>query len=1092
MQFHHTLGLRFGALVIGLGALLGVSACNDTSLVQGSQLPVNSVQDLPGGSGRKFIVDSSSNGQATTLRLLRTEWGRLVDLYVFEGDPATTPRTLWFRDFLIDPNIQSDTDYLVERLPASGRETLTIRHGRTTGAELANFQRSFDALDDGLQFFVVKSLNPNELPPFTAVARNAAVRLVFDDLLDPATINPATVGLRTGYPPTLAQGARVFADSNYGDLRAGVFRSTRVVLDLTVSQEEAPNLGLPVNSLGLPDAVTTNQGNALLRLPTRVFPGVVAQTLTNLSGTRLGFTGNGATDSTAPGLDVVRVFRSGGRTTVTGDPNNGFLPDTNQPRVVSQLAVSLQNVLTIAADRYIADVVFPSAACALTPRVGDIVALPTGVFLQVAVDGTSASGNTATNVNLQLVDTVGGTAVPEGAIAQYRQPWNGGGIGQTSPPECWVLVQPTPASPPFTGIATNSTFTVQFTEPINPSTMSGFDNFQVLYPTSPDGEIQSRVAGAVSFSSDLTRFTFQPRIPLRHVAAQSELYRINLRNGADGVRDLAGNQLGVTLPTTTDFSVLPASAGVDSGSITLRFSSTDEDAGPGGTPAAPEFRGQITYDLLNGRIRPRSVQRISGVFESQSASARLMPGPDVNTVPPVTQVNGTILGVAMNPLTRLGARTMTLWRHFDLGFSIGTNVSPPPNPPFDYRSFNEATFNLDVEGLWWSPSASGVLVDNFPEFEMRLSHSLFLPDETLLGAPPVLQHPGSSVSATFASNLLDPVNDPQQVVHPRGNGYTINPVEQIQSANGTVLAPWPLNRGIPQSDYRYFTWRDTSVTSVGQPDNGPGTGQGVLTGNEAASFFTGFSLATPDPIQSIYPLGAVPTIGLPLLMDIRCYPNTTSSQSNLPNGRCAVVPPVNMYPQGAFVLEAPPFFTAYSGGAVTTTGILQPIDPDTEIIARGTNPPGGANCQPRNQVMLYGQGDFVVRVNRAHSRWFRCSSVNGGSFSFAEPILEPAPSELPAGTQVLLHYRGATGVAPFTDSTSVAANASNLDPYGERSPLNATPPFTVTFTNGDPSWKSNITEIDGSFFFQARITMISNVESGATPDVSGLGFSFFR
>jgi hypothetical protein len=74
----------------------------------------------------------------------------------------------------------------------------------------------------------------------------------------------------------------------------------------------------------------------------------------------------------------------------------------------------------------------------------------------------------------------------------------------------------------------------------------------------------------------------------------------------------------------------------------------------------------------------------------------------------------------------------------------------------------------------------------------------------------------------------------------------------------------------------------------------------------------------------------------------------------------------------------------------------------------------------------------------------------------------------------------------------VPANAESFDPYGNRSPLNATPAFVVTFTNADPSWKSNITEIDGSFFFQTRITMISNVESGATPEVSGLGFSFFR
>jgi len=34
--------------------------------------------------------------------------------------------------------------------------------------------------------------------------------------------------------------------------------------------------------------------------------------------------------------------------------------------------------------------------------------------------------------------------------------------------------------------------------------------------------------------------------------------------------------------------------------------------------------------------------------------------------------------------------------------------------------------------------------------------------------------------------------------------------------------------------------------------------------------------------------------------------------------------------------------------------------------------------------------------------------------------------------------------------------------------------------------------INDSQFFQARITMVSNPVSGATPELSSLGFAFFR
>jgi hypothetical protein len=1084
MQFFMHSRHRSAALLLALGAAFGAGACDSSSTSQGSQLPVGSIQDQPGNTGLKFIVDANLGGATPNLRLLRTEWGRLVD--VFDYDPLTQESTRLFSDFLVGPDIQTDgLNYVLERLPATGRELLTITHPFGS----PEFQSAFDALDDSMQFFLVKGLSPNELPPFTAVPRNAAVRLVFNDLLDPTTVNSASVGLQVGYPPVTLQGARLFVDPNYGDLNGSAYRSTRVIVDLTVSQDEAAALGLTVNSLGLPEALTPNQGNAVLRIPTRPVPGQISEVLSNLSGTTLAFAGNGATDATAPSLDVVRVFRSGGRTSVTQDLFDGFLPDTTQPAITSSQQVTLRNVQLLSPDSYLLDVEFQSATCAMLPRAGDLIALSNGVYLRLVLDGLPPSGNTATSLICDLVDRVfPGATVTEGAAAQYRQPWTASS-DQTTRPACWVTVLPTPATLPATGLSTDSTFTVQFSEPINPSSVNSFDSLQVLYgfqvdPPAATPVIQSRVVGLVSASADLTRFTFQPRLPLRHATGQSEIYRVRVGNGADGVLDLAGNELPSTLVdglgALPAFTLSSAQAPVESRSVTLRFASTDEDALPNDPPGAPEFRGQLIYDLLNARIRPRSVARISSVFEPQATSAVLMPGPDVADRPPLLQPNGSIIGISMNPLTRLGARTMTVWRYFDMGMNVATGWGGPVGTP---AVFDDATFNLDVEGLWWSPTNAGVLIDNYPQFEMRLSHSKFLPDELFDPMNQVAVHPNSGLSDTFSNNLLDPLNDPQAIVHPRGDGYTINPIDSIQSLNGTVLAPWPLNRGLAVEDYRLFTWRDTSVLSRGQPV-GIGAGEGVELGNEKL-FVTGGG--------TVYALGNVPTIGLPLLMDIRCFPSTTSTQSNRPNGRLAMGPLADLYPQ-AFSLESGPWFTVYSGGAVTLGGVLEPVDPDVEIIAQGTNPPGGLNSLPHNQIVHYGQGDFVVRVNRAHSRWFQCATLAGASFRFAEPIVEPSLSEQPEGTQVLLHFRGATGlqntaVPPQTPWFS----ADNIDPYGDSNPLVvADSTFTVNFLNNDATWKAQMSDIDGSFFFQTRITMISNLESATTPSVSALGFAFFR
>ena len=76
-----------------------------------------------------------------------------------------------------------------------------------------------------------------------------------------------------------------------------------------------------------------------------------------------------------------------------------------------------------------------------------------------------------------------------------------------------------------------------------------------------------------------------------------------------------------------------------------------------------------------------------------------------------------------------------------------------------------------------------------------------------------------------------------------------------------------------------------------------------------------------------------------------------------------------------------------------------------------------------------------------------------------------------------------TGTRPWED-------AGQLDAYGNPRPGGTA--FTVTFTGGSNTWKDTMAAINGSQFFQARITMVSNPVSGATPELSSLGFSFSR
>ena len=229
----------------------------------------------------------------------------------------------------------------------------------------------------------------------------------------------------------------------------------------------------------------------------------------------------------------------------------------------------------------------------------------------------------------------------------------------------------------------------------------------------------------------------------------------------------------------------------------------------------------------------------------------------------------------------------------------------------------------------------------------------------------------------------------------------------------------------------------------------------------------------------------MPTVGLPLLMEFRCYPD---AQAFGLNGF-----KVNI----ALNSSARPAFRAYSTGGVLANGSLFKIDPDNEPNARGGivngNPTGfGSEIDP---VFYLGQADFVVRVNRIHTIWLDTVQFTA---QFQAPVVEPQAALQPAGTQVLVALRGATNVtngAIPPGGVAPRGNAAAYDPYGDpRAAVVVPNNFTVTYPLGpnnipDNTWKSDPSLLNNLRFVQARITLISNPSTMLSPELTAMGFS---
>jgi len=432
------------------------------------------------------------------------------------------------------------------------------------------------------------------------------------------------------------------------------------------------------------------------------------------------------------------------------------------------------------------------------------------------------------------------------------------------------------------------------------------------------------------------------------------------------------------------------------------------------------------------------------------------------------------------PFSPLGSKLQTLWRYCDFGWQV----------------LDESKYDLDVVGLSWAPFGGRVIDDFFERFEIRLGHSRYLPDEALdVGARPAHEHSGlNNRQPTFASNVLQDERSPQKVVHPRELGYRLRGADLFSTPGGTVLLPFPLNRGT--GALVTYTWRDTAVRARGAPN-----GVGIPLDIEV-----GLPLELEPHKGYVAPAGEVPSFGLPLLMEFRCFPSSTAIGMN----GCDISLAANS--------SALPAFRSYSSGGTSTAGLAVRRDPDLEDEPQGgfnprSSPPGKATPRGSDNTFYVGQLDVVTRVTRVHTVWL---DTHFDAPDFVAPVVSPRADEQPAGTRVLLEYRGAHGfeladldsvLGRRVDEAEFPFDAEHLDAYGDIFailPVSRRPGDVVdTHTRlgsdafpgavhylGSDDWTADIDALDGARYLQLRITFLGNVETLQNAELSAIGVAY--
>ena len=1132
------------------GSLLALAvACNDTvtpTIITSNpgEVIVNPL------NGRRVIVDQSYGGLTPDLRLERISWGRLVNVFALGAQPGD-PKILTNVDLVIDPAVQTSAGfYELNSTTLTGKDELTILRTLDGGSQEESFNTLLRQLSEGLE--PVADVGFSTSGFFTAIPRNAALQITFNDLLDPSTINERSLRILVGAPSTVPFESRIIVDPNHGDVLdtnhdgALAFHPTRVVLDLTISEVESFSTDPPLapNAIGLPASITASVANLQLRIPTVINPILGQDVLvSNLTAHHIEPLGAGTVDYSDPLLPIMRNARSGGSEGLTGDAYNGFLIDNNPPSIVGVFDGAILQVpqQQTQQTQFIIPVMrFDSQNCAQQLDNGDVL-VQGAVVAQVMQPSGAPLGPDIGSVRVELLQwppAWGDNPSEWTSIAvqpvTIHSAWDAD--LDTGNEACFITLRPEALGAPEnpTSQAHVSTkVSVRFSEPMASDTMEAFESLRLTRKSlsAPDFGSHDWVVAAILANTSLDSFELTPDLPLAHAAGSAEVYTFSMNPDDNGATDLAGNPLSSTLPEVP-ITLWTGGEAVVNGGRASRYTSHDEDlqiADPI-TAAFPyaEWGGEIVFQSALGIIRPRPVSRFMGVVAREPAeTANGKPAYSGFTTINAMPVNATRV---IDPLSRFGSKTHFIWRFMDVGFNMiergpGLDVDDPTD---DLYITDPSTYNLDVEGLWWAPKSGTPVIDSFDVIEMRMSHGFFQPDEWVVGPPYIVPFADSGLVPTFTNNMLSVSEDPQRIVHTRDLGYIISPGELIQVGTNTNLMPWPMNKTIPPSEHRYYTWRDTGLRTRGGPGNG---GVDMQRWYETNPEITqpiqpppGIDVCddpmNPPVAHPFYSTEQIQSIALPLLVEVRCFSDLAASGANDFDTNIAP-PPVYTGLQ--------PYFRAFStGGEPAGSDDAFIVNPDLQDFANGgfdsTSVPPGDPTPGLDNYVYIGALDFVVRTSRSHSIWWEVLDANGENFpnglinnpTFNPPVLEPRAELLPVGTSIQVSFRGASGVTTspgpppietdpafqvreaatmldrygdhYVDTSSICDNSIDHDAFSALTGvLQVNTP--ITFTNND-TWQDDVAQINGSFYYQVRLTFTSNATSGISPYLSAFGLTW--
>lgn len=1017
------------------------------------------------GSGGKTAFGSQTQS-SIGLFLESLEWGRLVDVSDLSGVIQET-------DVMINPALEADgISYQFSLNPVTQKQTLQVLQASGSTA----YQTLLKAAKSNLVSISEKGLA--EAPPYTMVARNAAIRMRFSEQIKPSTVDVTTVQVYTGSPPNLNFTGRYLVQND------AATNTGYVIFDPTVSTFEAANEGLPPNTSGFQSSADSINPNLYIRIPTTVDPALgQPQVLTGLVTNRKPAVKDPVTEPFEELLPGARVIVRAARTGNDVDPRGGFMLDNRRPKLIGVQAATINDITVRDGD--LMDFTYSVNAnnCKpLAPKVGDVFEIGTGLVMVTDVINSGNPLDYSVRGQVQL-DDEGLVAGASALNARYTTRYSTADVDRQA---CYLEISPPPfGNLPVQRIDPNSSVLVRFDEPIDATSMRSMFSFALVSPSDDGapttnkeleaawfrqvntaetvGQFMDRQRGldfrldAGGTTTDTVNSEYSGRVLFGSVEAtdgdrtfsltplggwndpfdtDGDQFVVVLRDGADGIRDLSGNPIDLTNfvagndGQAIQITLEPSITLADNRYLSLIAPSLDQDG-----DGLSEISGQV--ELVPGGLSGREPLRFSRSADGSSSAMQNRP---IGT--PVTE-----------PLNPAGAVVMGVYRAQEFGFGYP----------------NQTEYNMTVEGLSWSPATGVVFDETFNDLSLSLGTGKFLPDESFSVPGPIVNFPQSGlVSSAFDDNILGFTADgTSQIdeVEVFRSSYTTRSIK-LYTVNGVNFQPWP--------DFtQKYVWRDTTIpqtflggapSSIGSPD---------LQYSQDTGSFTFWG---PE---------AVPSVGLPLLWRVRTFPQANSLGLNS-------FATTQMMVNGATPAFSPQF-RIYSSGGQDGSGIWNQVQPDNPS-SGGTAPTGGFTTggsptpTQGDDLAYWARADFTQEVSRVYTHWLDCGRIIG-SDAILGVALEPANADQPVGTSIEVEYRGSLSVnhpaAPGVNPSPLLTADLPFDDYGDHLGN-----FGTVSTPGP--WTSDINDLEGQGyqFIQIRITFNSNPDLGLRPTLDGLGIVY--